>query len=209
MTFRTSLKRTVAPTSEPVALAEAKAWVKQDNDADDALISSLIVAAREAAEQYLRRSLITQTYRLSLDLMQDDTLSNLPAGVYDMPISSLYSGLPKIIELPMPEIISVTSVTTYNTANTGTVYSSSNYFVDTDAGRVVLNQDAIWPGSLRISKAVEIVYVAGYGTAAQVPRSIRTSILMHLETMYNGRRECEIPAACEQILKKYKIYGTV
>jgi uncharacterized phiE125 gp8 family phage protein len=51
------------PASEPVTLDEAKAHLRVDGDDEDDYITSLIVAARQAAEAYTRRALITQTWR--------------------------------------------------------------------------------------------------------------------------------------------------
>ena len=52
-----------APTVEPVSLAEAKLHCRVDTTDEDALISALIVAAREYVEQVTGRALITRTYR--------------------------------------------------------------------------------------------------------------------------------------------------
>mgnify|MGYP000365478232 CR=1 FL=1 len=55
------------PAVEPISLAEAKAHLRVDTSADDSLITSLIVAARKYFEERTRRSLITQSWKLTLD----------------------------------------------------------------------------------------------------------------------------------------------
>ena len=202
---RRTLTTTTAPATEPVTLTEAKLWAKVDSDDDDTLITALIVAAREAAENFTRRAFITQTLKLTLDLCKSQYGNYLDDGVYDLPSSILYGELPNAIELPRPPIASITSVTTYDLNNTGTIYSSSNYSLI--GTRLVLNRDASWPSSMRPAGAVEIVYSAGYGSASSVPEAIKTAIKMHVQTMYDGRTVCELPASCEQLLRQFKVYG--
>src|ERR1041385_152928 len=136
MARRTSLTIVAPPTVEPITLDEVKNWLKQDGGDDDALITDLISAAREHAEKYLRRALITQTWKLTLDLEQCGYANDLPGGLYALPISAIYGGLPDRIDLPYPPLVSVTSVTTYDINNTGTVFDSSNYLVDTAGARI-------------------------------------------------------------------------
>ena len=51
------------PAVEPVLLAEAKAHLRLDGDAEDDLVGALIAAARVAVETEIRRVLIAQTWR--------------------------------------------------------------------------------------------------------------------------------------------------
>ena len=61
-------KRVVDPASEPITLAEAKSHLRVTSNAEDALINSLIVAARDLCEHETGgRVLMTQTWELSLD----------------------------------------------------------------------------------------------------------------------------------------------
>jgi uncharacterized phiE125 gp8 family phage protein len=54
------LERIVPPALEPLTLAETKLYLRVDHPDDDQAILRLIQTAREAAEEYLRRSLLTQ-----------------------------------------------------------------------------------------------------------------------------------------------------
>ncbi len=56
-----------APTVEPVTLDEAKLHLKIDGADDNALITSLIIAARDLAERETSRVFITQTWHLYRD----------------------------------------------------------------------------------------------------------------------------------------------
>ena len=61
------LALSAAPATEPITLTEAKLWLKVDDSTDDDLITALIIAARQACEDYTHRSLITQTWQMTLD----------------------------------------------------------------------------------------------------------------------------------------------
>jgi uncharacterized phiE125 gp8 family phage protein len=56
----------VGPAVEPVALADMKLFLRLDGDAEDGLVSALIVAARLAVEAATRLALVRQTWRLRL-----------------------------------------------------------------------------------------------------------------------------------------------
>jgi hypothetical protein len=199
---------TVTPSATyPVTSSEVKLWAKIDTTADDSLITTLIAAATSAAEEYLKRALITQTLKLTLDSGKY-TNNILGDGVYDLPISALYDGaLPRVIKLPKEPIQSVTHIKTYNTSNTLSTYDSSNYYTDLSGARVVLNQTAMWGSDIRPQASCEVTYVAGYGSASDVPAPIKTAILMHIQKMYDERIVCDMPQSCKTLLDQFKIYG--
>jgi uncharacterized phiE125 gp8 family phage protein len=94
VSLRTSLTLLTAPAAGPLELVDVKSWVKQDGSDDDALFEILISAAREFMEKYLRRPLLTQSWRLTLDVGRAGYANELPAGVYELPISELCGELP-------------------------------------------------------------------------------------------------------------------
>jgi uncharacterized phiE125 gp8 family phage protein len=55
------------PAVEPVSLADMKAHLRVDDDAEDALIEGLVKAARLMVEAASRRLLVSQTWRVLLD----------------------------------------------------------------------------------------------------------------------------------------------
>lgn len=61
-----SVRVIVAPSIEPLTLAEVKLHLREDLSEQDDLISSLIQMAREYAERYTGRAFLTQTLQLSL-----------------------------------------------------------------------------------------------------------------------------------------------
>lgn len=207
--LRQSLALTAAPASEPVTLAEAKAWARLDADDDDATITALITAARQAAEQHLRRSLITQTWKLTLDLCTDR--QQWWDGVQDGAITSLYGGLPQSIPLPKGPVSSITSVVTYDLNNTAATFDAANYRLDSSGERLLLNYGASWPSSIRPQAGCEISYVAGYGAAGAVPQPIKSGMLIHIASMYEQRGNCEdamdLPPGTKMLYQPYRIMG--
>lgn len=202
-----SISTVTGPAAEPVTLAEAKLWMKIDDTTEDALITELIKAAREAAEKYIRRSLITQTLKLTVDSRCSGMNDCLGEGVHDLPVSILDGGLPRVIELPSQPVQSVTEIKTYNSAGTDAVFSSDNYYLDSSGGRVILKESTQWPSDLRRFKTCEITFVAGFGAAEAVPAAIKTGIKMHVQKMYDERMVCDLPDGCAKLYRAYKIYG--
>src|SRR5262245_14773273 len=111
MACRRTVTLVTGPTADPVTLDEAKDHARVTGTAEDAQIARFITSATSFAEQYLRRSLITQTRKLTLDLSGYGWARDLPEGVYDLPVSAASGDLPRVIELPYGPIQAVTTVT--------------------------------------------------------------------------------------------------
>lgn len=163
------LTRTADPAAEPLTLSEAKLYLRVDSSADDTPITALIVSARISAEEYLKRSLITQSWKLALN-----------------------DGTPCGVSLPRGPVQSVTSVTAYDRAGASTVISASAYYLDAAKETLVFDS----PVS---SHRVEIVYAAGYGGASAVPQPIKQGMLAHIAQMYDRRGDAEAPLPMESI----------
>ncbi len=161
-----------APAVEPVLLADAKAYLRVDVDGDDVFISGLIVAARQAAEEHMRRSLISQTWTLAFDWPPGAVTRG---GWYFLGYERAACPLPK------GPVQSVVSVTAYDAANNATVVDAALYQLTTAKDALVLVQ------SLAASR-VEIAYVTGYGASASaVPKPIIYGILAHVGMLYDAR----------------------
>lgn len=74
------------PQYEPLTLAEAKLFLRVDGSEEDTLISHLVAAAREKAEGWMRRSLLTQTWKLQQQYVAGQRVK-LPLG----PVQSVES----------------------------------------------------------------------------------------------------------------------
>jgi uncharacterized phiE125 gp8 family phage protein len=168
-----------------------KSFLKVDGNDDNDLLKILIEAARNKVEANLGRSLITQTWKLTLD--------EFPETNY--------------IELSLPPLISVTTVTSYASDDSGTVYSSDNYYVDVPGSRIYLNDGQVWPQATRPHNKAEIIYVTGYGAAAtNVPGALRSAILMLVAHWYENREavslgdiSTEVKVGYDALLQPYKI----
>lgn len=204
--MRHALALVTPPAAEPVTVAEARAWLRIDGADDDATLGALITAARQAAEEHLRRSLVTQTWKLTLD--GAGGRGEWVPGVYELPVDAFDGEPPRTLDLPKGPVQAVTTVTTYGTDNAGTVFPAPGYRLSGD--RLALNPGFYWPGSLRPQGGTEILYTAGYGDAAAVPRPIKQGILIHAASLYEQRGMCDdpsgLPAGC---LALYAPYRTV
>lgn len=173
------LTRVTAPASEPVTAAEAKLYLRVDGSDEDALIGDLIVAARMVAENWLKRSLITQAWKVAYD-----------------------DGIPESVWLPMGPVSSVTSVVIVNHDASMQTVDSTNYWLNAAQNALVLNTSLI-------GFRVEITYATGYGNAAAVPKPIKQGMLAHIAAMYDCRGEAGEALLPEQTVALYQPYREV
>lgn len=103
------------PAVEPVSLSKAKNFLRLDDDFtnDDDLITTLIVAAREAVEAFTGLSLVQKGYRQSLDsfpYFTDTVMSQMayPPSYYSLPrYSTTLWNYSQMIKLYAPPLVSV------------------------------------------------------------------------------------------------------
>lgn len=62
---------TESSPTEPVTLAEAKAWLRVDYTDDDTLIPSMIKSARQSVEKFTNRALVVKSVSLNLETPDD------------------------------------------------------------------------------------------------------------------------------------------
>lgn len=125
-----ALQIEIPPALEPVSLAVVKNFLKLPLavTTDDILVGALIQAAREMAETFTGRSLITKGYRQSLDsfpYFTDSVMSQLayPPAYYSLPRYSTtlwnYSQMIKLLRSPLVAISKIT----YSDSVTGLIKS--------------------------------------------------------------------------------------
>lgn len=186
-----ALTLVTAPTSDPVSLAEVKEHLRITSTDEDALITSLVGSAKESGETITGRALITQTWDLSLD------------------------SFPQVIDIPKPPLQSVTSITYIDTDGATQTLASTEYTVDTktEPGRIVPAYGKSWPSTRDIVNAVTVRFVAGYGNATAVPKSLKQAMLMHIEHMFGNRGTVaignivnEIPLTMQSLYSMHRVY---
>jgi hypothetical protein len=200
---RHTIKVQTPPSGYAVSVAEMEAYLVLTPGQDTALLQSLILAATDFMQEYLGRSLQTQTLRLVKDgfaEFADDNLLRLGPGVHTGSVPFILGG-GNYLDLPRGPVQSVTSITTFDRANQPTVFSASAYGVDTAGDRIYLNEGRVWPDNLRDFAAVQVDYVAGYTT---IPAAILQGLKQHIAAMYECRGACEMPQAVQRIVMPYR-----
>ena len=166
---------TTAPVLEPLMVDDVKSHARiTDNDSDHVL-ELYIKTAREAAEAYMGRGILTQS------------------------VTAWFSDFANVMPLPLAApLASVTSVKYYDTTATLATLDASVYDVDTSArpGRVVLAPAQSWPSlqSDQRDGRVQIVYVVGWTTAALVPELIKHGIRMYVSYLDLDRAGLDVRA---------------
>ena len=182
-----TIKLKTAPTDEPVTLEEARLYLRLSDTEDDWLVSALIKAIRQKFDEWSGRAVMTQTWTLWLDRFPVSERKNAPReGYFELPITH-FDAVKRAIEIPRPPLQTVPFLKTYADDDTATTFAATNYFIDTAStpGRLVLNRTASWPVDLRPANAVEIEFVAGWGSvAASVPEPIRQGMLLWLKLLF-------------------------
>lgn len=176
--LRTSVVRTVAPTLEPVTLAEVKRQLRLagagfDTTDFDLELQDYIREAREEAEERQASALVTQTWELRLDRLPGDE-----------------------IRVPRPPLQSVSSITYIDTDGTSQTLSASLYTVDAKLipARIQRAYLATWPTTRGHINDVTVTFLAGYGgdgaTAAEsvaaVPKRIKSAIKLMVQQKLEG-----------------------
>jgi uncharacterized phiE125 gp8 family phage protein len=155
------------PAVEPVTLADAKAYLRVDNDADDAVISALIAGARSHIEAQTRRALITQTWRLVRDVWPGDG---------------------RIAVVPSP-LQQVTAARVYRLDGSKQALDLQAFVADPAATPAIISF-LTWPLPVprRPAAGIEIDVEVGYGDdPADVPEPLRQAIKLLVAHWYENR----------------------
>lgn len=181
--------RIAGPSVEPVTLAEALVHLREDEGVADDYIEALIVTARETCEERIERTLISSTWRVTMD------------------------AFPEAIRLARPPLISVQGVVYLDADGVEQTLDPQDYIVDavSEPGYVVPAPNVSWPDTQDRINTVWVNYTAGYGTtAADVPAPLRHWIKLAVGDMYSRRNRSADRAAVPQdfadgLLDSYKV----
>ena len=179
-----------APALEPVSVAEAKSYIRVDHDDDDAVIASLIAAARGHVEALTRRALIAQTWRFVRDSWPSDGRMVLRTG-------------------PLRALI---AARVFDAQGNSSDIDTSHFVLDKANGTIA---SPVWalPQPGRAVAGIELDVQLGYGTAASdVPDTLRHAIRMLTAHWYDNRGQVAIgqavpimPPAANAIIGSFRV----
>lgn len=187
------LNRTIDAAAPAVSDAELKLFAKIDLTDDDALVTALNETAEEYTKDTLERSLVHETFELSLD--------EFPR-----------SGCP--IDICRTPLVSVTSIKYTDTDGVEQTLAATEYKVDTKAEPAAIYEAHLktWPSTRDEVNSVRVVFVAGFGAAAaDVPNQFKTIIKQLFVHWYEHREPMkdktwkEIPEHLNALIDKYRI----
>ena len=174
---------TTAPVIEPISLEDAKAQARVTDDANDTQLDTYIMVAREAAEAYMGRGLLTQTWTLVLEGW---------ANVIPLPMAAPLQN--DAVANPSTAVI----VKYYDEDGTLQTLATTVYDVDTVTrpGTVTLKPEQSWPSvqSGRRKGVIEITYVVGWTSADLIPERIKQGIRQYVTYLDLDRDGMEIRA---------------
>lgn len=163
--------QTVAPTSEPLSLADAKTFMHILETDEDDLISSMIVGAREYAENYTNRQFKDATFELITNcFVQDMKLRHNP-------------------------IKSISKIEYMDANGNYQTLSTDNYYLYYENGIGTLYFTET-PSIKDDKRAVKITFISGYTT---VPSSIIAYIKVLVSTMYENREQYIVGVSVETL----------
>ena len=179
-----------APTSEPITLSEAKDWCRivTAYEADDTMITGLIVAARQHIERTTNRALMPQTWAIDA----------FGFGRFGFPLPG--------------NIRAVDSVKYYKDGVLTTLTEDTDYTVRLTPPAVLSPVD-VWPTvDMDRADAVQVQVQVGY---TAVPNDIKTALLGLVAHWYENRQAgtpvqiTTVPIFVDAILSQYSDRGLI
>lgn len=199
-----SLSLVTAPAEEPLSIDEAKAQCRVTTDDEWSLLEGLIVAAREYAEAFTHRALISQVWDLQLDAFPETIWVPRPPLQVITAVPPLVAGSPVISYL--------------DTAGVTQTLATNLYVVDAPAGpharpgRIVPAYQQSWPTTRDQVNAVTVRFTAGYGAAEDVPYGIKAAMKLLIAHWWINREavtpggQSPLPLGVDSFLWQFKAF---
>lgn len=181
-------KVTTGPASEPFSVSEVKDYLKVDNSADDAMIETLITAARQWVENHCALALLPQT------------------------VIQTWGKFGGIMNIALSPLRSVSAITYLDTAGAQQTLSASVYGVDNirTPAQIYLAYGQMWPATYEAPNAASAIFTAGYDAASAIPAPIKQAMLLTIADMYDNRTDYvkRLPTAAEYLLQSagYRVW---
>jgi hypothetical protein len=178
------LVRVTAPT--PLFTTdELKLALRVDHSEDDALIDGLAAAVTAHLDGFsgiLGRALVTQSWKLYLPGFPPGP------GPWGAPLFSARLQHARRIVLPLPPLVSVTSIHYVDPDGADQLLAADQYTVlEGPVSAVEPAYGLSWPSTRAQARAVTITYVAGYGAATDVPGPILAAAKLMVGDLYANR----------------------
>lgn len=168
----------ITPPEAIISAADAKARVPALAGAADAVVDAQIAVATVAAQNYIGKAIGVQT----LEWRPEECVSRYRYESLASPYWATngpwgWRGYGATFALPMPPLVSVTSLKYLDSDGVEQTYDAANYIVSGvgGRGRITLKSGSTWPTVGAYPEALRIRFVAGYVT---VPEPIEQAILL-------------------------------
>lgn len=172
---------------EPLSVASARSFLRVETTADDALIGTMISAARDIAEKLTGRLFAAQTLRVSFPCFEFEGAFN------------------RIQKAPL---VSLDTVETWD----GTAYVAfAEYFLKPTNGFPEIHYTSTPTAFTNYPFIIRAQFQAGYST---LPPDLTLALLQHVAFFYENRGDVQavgglkMPKESELVYRKYRILST-
>tara|TARA_R100001377_G_scaffold61786_1_gene37750 strand:+ start:84 stop:749 length:666 start_codon:yes stop_codon:yes gene_type:complete len=210
------LSTVTAYSTDPVTSSDVKIALRipTGDSTHNTLITSCINAATKIIMENTQRTLTQETLKLGLDALPYNETASYPYSE-GLTVAPFMSKIGRALYLPRPPLISITHVKTFDDSDNSTTLAASTYYIDKQnpIPRVILRTGQTWDNLLRVANAIEVTYVAGYGTnAGTVPAPLKQAITVlavnyfeNPEPILKGESTSIVSGLIESLIRPYKV----
>ncbi len=197
------LELVTPPVTEPISVAQARYWLRlpsAGSSNENEAIERAIRKSRGVLEREWSRQLCTATWRL--------VLPGFPCGIE---MGWQMAGMAPI-RIPIGPVQSVSSIEYVDGAGNTQTWDSAKYQVDVSRDPATIRPvyGQTYP-ILRpqVDRAVLVMFVAGYGAAADVPAELQDALFLATAWTFEHRGEeietagQAIPEACNRLFRAH------